>query len=247
MREKWNPDGRNKHLALSIFFFSAYHNLFQQVSGASALRAVMLIIGLGSWYGLTYQLIADRNRKQPNWMGMGIYLLGAVIIILMVINRNEQIRQLVAESQTSATELSSIADEMIGTIETHPDPAFIKTVEEGLRNLSDTITLGHSPLASQLKMQGDTHVERGRQLQQLLIESINSMKPVEQRPAEPLPRVWYNHAVLYDAYVEGVPNREIMARLYISEGTFNRTRRNALRGLARLLVEKNAAIKTRLS
>ena len=33
-------------------------------------------------------------------------------------------------------------------------------------------------------------------------------------------------------------NREIMARLYISEGTFNRTRRNALKGLARLLIEK---------
>ncbi|MBL8103630.1 MAG: hypothetical protein JNM02_13940, partial [Anaerolineales bacterium] len=59
-------------------------------------------------------------------------------------------------------------------------------------------------------------------------------------PPEPLPRVWYNHAVLHDAYVEGVPNREIMARLYISEGTFNRTRRNAIRGLARLLMEKRA-------
>jgi len=49
---------------------------------------------------------------------------------------------------------------------------------------------------------------------------------------------WYNHVVLYDVYVEGVQNREIMARLYISEGTFNRTRRNAIRGLARLLIEK---------
>jgi len=52
-----------------------------------------------------------------------------------------------------------------------------------------------------------------------------------------LPRVWYNYVVLYDAYVEDVPNREIMARLYISEGTFNRTRRNALRGLSRMLLE----------
>jgi DNA-binding CsgD family transcriptional regulator len=48
--------------------------------------------------------------------------------------------------------------------------------------------------------------------------------------------------VLHDAYVEGVPNREIMARLYISEGTFNRTRRNAIRGLARLLAEKNLPV-----
>ena len=547
-------------LALSIFFFSAYNNLFQQVSGTAALRAVMLIIGLGSWYGVTYQLIADRNRKQPNWLGNGIYILGAAIIILMVINRNvfigeqgnvlfvarmgvglpfilygffqvvvcagmlynllkdnrigltpqgrfflvasmfptagvgygilalaiapplprlfqdliifsgvflmgisvlrhqilverrttfqdfpltslvvlllasiygflglylgfplemlasvvafavithavydlareflerlrfrneshfrkqlrqldsdgpaenslsvhlqegldllcqtlnatggliairrgdmflvaaarqsapvesyipatlvlcedviqpkgdqlpnlawiapsfegqtqiavvgigkpkarleysagdldllaefadqvgtvvsldnlrprrnDQIRQLVAESQANATELSSIAHEMIGTIETQPEPDFIKTVEEGLRNLPDFITLGQSRLAEHLDVKGETHIERGRQLQQLLVESINSMRPVEKRPAEPLPRVWYNHAVLYDAYVEGVPNREIMARLYISEGTFNRTRRNALRGLARLLVEKNIVGKTRLS
>ena len=156
-------------------------------------------------------------------------------------NRNDQIRQLVAESQANATELISIAGEMIGTIETNPDPDFIKTVEEGLRNLPDTIMLGQSLLANQLTLKGSTHIERGKQLQQLLIESIESLRPAEKRPAEPLPRVWYNHAVLYDAYVEGVPNREIMARLYISEGTFNRTRRNALRGLARLLVEKNMA------
>jgi DNA-binding NarL/FixJ family response regulator len=88
-------------------------------------------------------------------------------------------------------------------------------------------------------IRGESHVERGKRLQQLLTESIEAFRPAEKRPPEPLPRVWYNHAVLHDAYVEGVPNREIMARLYISEGTFNRTRRNALRGFARLLVEKN--------
>jgi hypothetical protein len=81
-------------------------------------------------------------------------------------------------------------------------------------------------------------VERGRQLQQLLTEALESFRPAEKRPAEPLPRVWYNYVVLHDAYVEGAQNREIMARLYISEGTFNRTRRNALRGLARSLLEK---------
>jgi hypothetical protein len=42
---------------------------------------------------------------------------------------------------------------------------------------------------------------------------------------------------LYDAYVEDAPNREIMARLYISEGTFNRVRRKALRAAARSLWE----------
>lgn len=155
--------------------------------------------------------------------------------------RSEQIRRLEAESQARSEELNSIADGLIGTIETNPEPEFIKKVEEGLRKLPDFISLGQSPLAERLEplIRGETHIERGRRLQELLVESIDSLKPAEKRPPEPLPRAWYNHAVLYDAYVEGVPNREVMARLYISEGTFNRTRRNALRGLARLLDEKH--------
>jgi len=152
--------------------------------------------------------------------------------------RANQIQQLVVESQIHANELNSIAGEMIAAISTNFDSEFIKTVEEGLRNLSDYITLGQLPLASQMNITGDSHIECGKQLNKLLIDSIESLRPAEKRPPEPLPRVWYSYAVLYDAYVEGVPNREIMARLYISEGTFNRTRRNALRGLARLLSDR---------
>ncbi|RPJ24183.1 MAG: hypothetical protein EHM33_18690 [Chloroflexi bacterium] len=152
--------------------------------------------------------------------------------------QTDQIRQLVAESRANVTELNSIAGEMIDAITTHPDSEFIKMVEEALRHWHDTIDLGQSPLAEWAKVDGGSHVERGRQLQQLLNDAIESLRPAEKRPGEPLPRVWYNYAVLHDAYVEGAQNREIMARLYISEGTFNRTRRNAIRGLARLLVEK---------
>jgi hypothetical protein len=146
----------------------------------------------------------------------------------------DQIRKLVAESQASITALDSVMDR----IATNLDPEFTKIVEEALRNLPDYIVLGQSPLADRLGVQAGSHIERGRQLHKLLIDSIELLRPTEKRPPEPLPRVWYNHAVLYDAYVEGVPNREIIARLYISEGTFNRTRRSALRGLARFLMEK---------
>jgi len=148
------------------------------------------------------------------------------------------IRQLVAESRANVDELNSVAGMIKGTISVHPDKEFIKLVEEALRHLPDVITLGQSSLADKMEITAETHVERGKQLQELLMDSIELLKPEEERPSEPLPRIWYNHAVLYDAYVEGVPNREIMARLYISEGTFNRTRRNALKGLARLLIEK---------
>jgi hypothetical protein len=155
--------------------------------------------------------------------------------------KSAQIRELAAESQVNVTELNSVTGEMLDSISANPDADFIKTVEEALRHLTDTVALGQSALAEKMSFKGESHIERGKQLQELLTGSIEAFKPGEKRPPEPLPRVWYNHAVLYDAYVEGVPNREIMSRLYISEGTFNRTRRNAIRGLARMLIEKNAA------
>jgi hypothetical protein len=145
------------------------------------------------------------------------------------------------ESSANAQELKSVTGDMLDSITVQTDEEFIKLVEEALRHLPDTVTLGQSALAQKIPIKAQSHVERGKQLQMLLTSSIEAFRPAEKRPPEPLPRVWYNHAVLHDAYVEGVPNREIMARLYISEGTFHRTRRNAIRGLARMLVEKNMA------
>ncbi|MDX1378623.1 MAG: hypothetical protein R3307_07225 [Anaerolineales bacterium] len=152
--------------------------------------------------------------------------------------QEKQIGQAIAESQQKADELNSAAEKLLDSISADTDVDFVKLVEDALRHLPDTITLGQSPLAVMLGLNSDTHIERGKALQQILMNSIELLKPDDERPPEPLPRIWYNHAVLYDAYVEGVQNREIMARLYISEGTFNRTRRNAIRGLARSLVER---------
>jgi len=154
--------------------------------------------------------------------------------------QNDPGRDSTTGSQSSADQLTSAAaGGMLDSIASNPDEEFIRLVEEALRHLPDAIALGQSALAEKMPIRAESHVERGKRLQEILTNSIEAFKPAEKRPPEPLPRVWYNHAVLYDAYVEGVPNREIMARLYISEGTFNRTRRNAIRGLARMLVEKN--------
>jgi len=156
--------------------------------------------------------------------------------------RAEQIQRMVTDAQVKESELGSVADEMLATISTNPDAEFVKIVEDGLRHYSDYIVLGQSPLVDWAGINAESHVERGKQLQAFLGREMESFRPVGSRPSEPLPRVWYSYVVLHDAYVEGVPNREIMARLYISEGTFNRTRRNALRGLARSLIEKGKPI-----
>ena len=86
-------------------------------------------------------------------------------------------------------------------------------------------------------------VERGKLLRQGLVEAIETLRPEGTRPRDALSREWENYVVLHDAYVEGVQNREVMMRLYISEGTFNRSRRKALRGVARYLLERHQVSK----
>jgi hypothetical protein len=135
-------------------------------------------------------------------------------------------------------DLQSESDKLITSLVTDPDPKFLKMVEDGLRKLSDIIALGQSPLADVLKVNGKTHIENGKALRQELVKAIEALRPSGARPEEPLPREWESYVVLHDAYVKRVANREIMARLYTSEGTFNRIRRKALRGVSKYLLEK---------
>lgn len=128
--------------------------------------------------------------------------------------------------------------EMVETLcPNDPEAWFIKLVEDCLRKYSDSITLGQAPLASYVGVQGESQVVRGRRLQQILHDAIESLRPAETHTTGVFPRAWFNYVVLHDAYVVGLRNRDVMARLYISEGTFNRTRRNALRGVTMWLIE----------
>jgi hypothetical protein len=121
-----------------------------------------------------------------------------------------------------------------------------KSVEDALRNLSDFAYLGEHSLADwkiverRLPAGSRTTLDRGKAVYALLVEAIEKFRPAGKPPAEPPPRVWYAYLVLHSAYVENQPNRDIMARLDISEGTFNRTRRSALQAVARLLEEMEA-------
>jgi hypothetical protein len=136
-----------------------------------------------------------------------------------------------------ALEETLLDDDDLEKLVKKPDPDSIKLVEEGLKNLNDYIVLGKSPLADQLAVDGETHIERGKAVHDLLVETIKSLRPEGERPAEPLPREWHNYVIINDAYIEDIRDREIMAKLYISEGTYYRTRRRALRGVTRALME----------
>jgi hypothetical protein len=124
-------------------------------------------------------------------------------------------------------------------------------VEDALRHLYDYPYLGEHRLA-QLGMVGlqinaqagalVTHLDKGKALQEVLIAAIEKLKPPGPQPSPPS-REWHQYVILHDCYVLGELNRDVMNALYISEGTFNRARRRAIRGVTRALaeVEREAA------
>ena len=154
--------------------------------------------------------------------------------------KRDDLLKIATEVQVRELDMQAEAENVLATRENEPDQEFVRLVEDALRHLSDYTNLGQSPLAEQLEIQGATHIERGKALREQLVRAIEVLRPAPQRPAGVLPREWQSYVVLYDAYIEDAPNREIMARLYISEGTFNRMRRKALRAVARSLLERQS-------
>lgn len=130
---------------------------------------------------------------------------------------------------------------------------FTGQVEDALRRLHDYPALGEHPLAGlalvhqrQAAMQqggAGTHIERGKALNQVLVEALQKLRPEGEAPKATSvpPRQWHQFIILYNSYVLDEPNRDIMNRLYIGEGTFNRTRRRALQGVAKALWEMEEA------
>jgi hypothetical protein len=158
----------------------------------------------------------------------------------------DRIAELISIAHRKADNLARIAQ----LAEDQPAPAVdqvhpihVDTVETALRNLNDYAFLGDTSLAhlklvnSRLAQGQVTHLERGKQVHAILVEAIDKLRPDETPLRDPPPPEWYPYSILKDAYVEERPNRDIMLDLYISEGTFNRTRRAAIRSVARALGE----------
>lgn len=127
-----------------------------------------------------------------------------------------------------------------------------RDVELVLRNLHDYSFLGEHHLAALRIVDAQiarvpaggppvvaTHIERGKALQHVIVEAINQLRPQGALPTgTTVPgREWHAYLILYDSYVQDELTRDTMARLYIGEGTFNRTRKQAVRSVARSLQE----------
>ncbi len=150
----------------------------------------------------------------------------------------QQVQQLLAQSEEESQAVQEGVDEK----------GFTSAVEEGLRRLYDYPYLGKHRLAQlhvvtwHLENNSDgfvTHIDRGKALNEILLQALQKLRPEGAEPShhEVPRREWHQFIILHDAYVLGENNRDIMSRLYISAGTFNRARRRAIRGVARAVRE----------
>ncbi len=168
--------------------------------------------------------------------------------VTALLNLTDRIGEIIASARWKAEKISQIAH-LAEPSPVQPADSTITTevVEDALRNLYDYTRLADSPLARKRLVSARlpdgqiTHLERGKVVHEVMLEAIDMLCPGGAVPRNPPPREWYPYLILHDAYLDEVSNREIMLRLYISEGTFNRTRRSAIRSLARALGELEEA------
>ncbi len=145
-------------------------------------------------------------------------------------------------------QIAELAQARNAPVSRDPTPVSTESLELMLRNLYDYTYLADSPLAemklvqSRLSQGEVTHLERGKKVHAVLLEGLEKLHPSTEMRSGPPPREWYPFLILQEAYLNETSNRDIMLKLYISEGTFNRTRRMAIRSLARALGEMEASI-----
>lgn len=161
--------------------------------------------------------------------------------------RNQPLEQNQTSQQSIERVMTTVPDVVSDVV--HDDESLVSLIEDALRHLHDYSYLGLHPLAQlQLVKQTqicsrtpnlNTHLEAGRTLHTLLVDVIGQLCPAGQLPngAVVPQRVWHPYIILQSQYVQRELTRQIMARLYIGEGTYNRTRRRAVQGIAQALLE----------
>jgi hypothetical protein len=165
-----------------------------------------------------------------------------------------QLQELLAERVPAPTPLADhpLAERL------DDEAKLVPLVEDALRHLHDYSYLGRHPLSELRVIQHHlpakdlggqtllTHVDRGKALHALLVQTIAALQPGDGTSAPPgrhdiAPREWHAYLILHGSYVADESVNDIMARLYIGEGTYNRTRRSGVRSVAQSLHELEQA------
>lgn len=240
-------------------------SLHSQTIGASYPAALFSLEGLAEPASPTLQKIAwlapaSVGREQVAVVGLGprkdkvpyseeeLYWLEDIaqeigeIIYAHALHRSNTSQEIQVESSPGDLQAGPPIDQvsLMSAFAYHPDLELVKWVEEGYRHLNDYDELGKSPLVQLFGIQADNHLERGKLVHNRLIEILEKLRPAGQPPIEPVPSEWFAYTILHESYVQDRLSRDIMAKLYIGEGTYYRLRRQALRGITRAILEMGA-------
>ena len=171
----------------------------------------------------------------------GIYYSGEDLLLLR--DPSERIAELIAQNKRIANYLDQFSQLPLRHMDSNSELIPTGWVEDALQNIYDYSYLGDCPLVNLKQVQlllpasTVTYLDKGKAVYQVVSDAVEKLRPASAQPAKPIPREWYPYLILHDAYFEGLPNRDIFLKLYISEGTFHRTRRSALRSVTRVLTE----------
>jgi hypothetical protein len=161
----------------------------------------------------------------------------------LLLDPSERIGELIIKSRRITDYLDRFVQLPLQPIESSSGLIPVEWVEDALQNIFDYAYLGESPLVNlklareHLSGQSITHLDKGKAVYLVINTAVEKLRPAANLPKEPIPREWHPYLILHDAYFEGLPNRDIINKLYVSDGTFNRTRRSALRSVSRVLSE----------
>ena len=166
---------------------------------------------------------------------------------------DRQLDEFRAREQALQQQLQEImSSPAIADVPSHDEMSIL--VEDALQHLDDYGYLGEHQLAnlrvvdrmvlSASESDSDkgttiTHVDKGKALQRVLIQTVRLLRPNGDEPkltAVP-PREWQPFVILHDYYVQGELIRDITNRLYISERTYHRRRRSGILSVAKSLTE----------
>jgi hypothetical protein len=151
----------------------------------------------------------------------------------------------VVQSAALTPDLAVVLSEAQTEIQDASTEHLVALTEQALRRLNNPTTLGQCDLIGQLPwtlstgsgQMGDgvaadpTPLERAHHLRDVLVSTIERLRPPEGTDTLGSPAALQYH-ILREEYLQGLLNKQIMARHGIGEGTFHRNRRQAIRTLA---------------
>jgi hypothetical protein len=142
-------------------------------------------------------------------------------------------------------DIEKVAVETKEDMEILTEDPLMRITEHALRRLNNPAALSRCELANAIPRTLDattrtmlgralldvTPLERAQTMRSVLVSGIERLKPLDRDVGIESPAALQYH-ILREEYVQGLQNKNIMARHSIGEGNFNRNRRAAISVLA---------------